>query len=182
VFAKEEREVTIYRVPGGTLVEWTSLLKTTGGDVKLDGDPQHAGFQFRAHNDVAAKSKNQTYYLRVDGKGKPGQTINWGAKNPPKGTVDIPWKALCFVLDGQRYTAAYLDHPQNPGEARHSERDYGRFGYYFVHTLTKDNPLLVRYRVWLQEGEMTGPEVEELQREFVSPPAMTVRREGEGKK
>src|SRR5205085_10413354 len=53
IFAKEEREMTVYAVPGGTLVEFASLLKTTDGLVKLDGDPQHAGFQFRAANEVA---------------------------------------------------------------------------------------------------------------------------------
>ncbi len=175
VFAKEEREMTVYNVPGGTLVEFASRLKTTGGTVKLDGDPQHAGFQFRAANQVATKTRNQTYYLRVDGKGKPGQTINWNSKNPPKGTVDVPWKAMSFVLDNQRYTVAYLDHTQNSGEARHSERDYGRFGYYFEYELTEQNPLLVNYRIWLQEGEMEGSEVEELAAEFVSPPHVTVK-------
>ena len=59
-FAQEERELTVNRTQGGTLVEFASRLKTTDGKVKLDGDPQHAGFQFRAHNDVALKTKSQT--------------------------------------------------------------------------------------------------------------------------
>ncbi len=170
VFAKEERELTVYKIPGGTLVEFASLLKTTGGEVKLDGDPQHAGFQFRAHNDVAIKTRKQTYYIRPKtGKGKPGQTINWSKKNP-EGTVDLPWKAMSFVLDDKRYTVAYLDHPKNPGEARHSERDYGRFGYYFQYTLTKENPLLVNYRIFLKEGEMEVGQINSIYSEFVSPP------------
>jgi hypothetical protein len=175
VFAREEREITVYNVPGGTLVEFASLLKTTGGAVKLDGDPQHAGFQFRAANDVAKKTAKQTYYLRVDGKGAPGATINWAPKNAPKGTVDVPWKAMSFVLDDKRYTVAYLDHPDNPGEARHSERDYGRFGYYFEYEVTKENPLRVNYRIWLQNGEMTGDEVQDMHQDFVSPPTATIK-------
>ena len=130
VFAKEEREVTVYNVPGGTLVEFASSLKTTNGPVKLDGDPQHAGFQFRARNDVAEKTAKQTYYLRPDGKGKLDETRNWEPKTK-KGPVNLPWNALSFVLDGKRYTVAYLDRPTNPREARWSERNYGRFGYYF---------------------------------------------------
>src|SRR5262249_13916931 len=39
VFAKEERELTVYRVPGGQLVEFASKLRTTDGPIKLDGDP-----------------------------------------------------------------------------------------------------------------------------------------------
>ena len=181
VFAKEERELTAYnlgvfgRYGKGTMVEFASRLKTTGGPVKLDGDPQHAGFQFRAANEVAEKHKNKTYFLRVNSKGEPGATINWSGKNPPKGTVDVPWKAMSFVVGNKRYTVAYLDHPRNPGEARHSERNYGRFGYYFQYELTKDNPLLVNYRIWLQNGEMTREEVEGLSQEFVSPPEVSVK-------
>ena len=80
VFAKEEREMTVYGIDGGTLIEFASLLKTTDGKVRLDGDPQHAGFQFRASNDVADKTAKQTYYLRPDGKDKPGATRNWDPK------------------------------------------------------------------------------------------------------
>jgi hypothetical protein len=163
VFAKEAREMTVYNIPGGTLVEFASRLKTAGGKVKLDGDPQHAGFQFRAHNDVAAKTAKQTYYLRPDGKGEPGKTRNWPGD---KTHVDLHWNAMSFVLDGKRYTVAYLDHPKNPRESRHSERDYGRFGCYFEYEITEDRPLVVNYRVWLQEGEMTGDQVEAISRVF----------------
>ena len=47
VFARELRELTVYHVPGGTLVQFASRLKSNDGKVKVDGDPQHAGFQFR---------------------------------------------------------------------------------------------------------------------------------------
>ena len=174
VFAREERELTVYNVPGGTLVEFTTRLKTTGGKVMLDGDPQHAGFQFRAANDVAAKTAKQTYFLRPDGKGKPGETRNWDPKTK-KGPVNLPWDAMSFVLDGKRYTAAYLNNPRNPGESRWSERDYGRFGCYFPYELTADRPLVATYRVWLQDGEMTGPQVEALHTSFASPPTVSVK-------
>ena len=69
---REERELTVYNVPGGTLIEFASLLKADHGKVTLNGDPQHAGFQFRAHNDVASNTK-ETYYVRPDGKGQLGE-------------------------------------------------------------------------------------------------------------
>ncbi len=174
VFAREERELTVYNVPGGTLVQFVTRLKTAGGTVKLDGDPQHAGFQFRAHNDVSQKTAKQTYYLRPDGKGKPGETRNWDPKTK-KGPVNLPWDAMSFVLDDKRYTAAYLNHPINPGESRWSERDYGRFGCYFPYELTPERPLVATYRVWLQDGEMTVPQVEALHTNFVSPPKFAVK-------
>ena len=79
------------------------------------------------------------------------------------------------MLDGKRYTAAYLNKPTNPRPSRFSERDYGRFGCYFEAEVTKDRPLVVDYRVWLQDGEMTGPQVQALSTAFVMPPQVTVK-------
>lgn len=152
VFAHEEREMTLYPIGTGQLVEFASRLRTTAGPIKLDGDPQHAGFQFRAAAEVAETTKGETYYLRPDGAGKPGETRNWPDQ---KEHINLPWNAMSFVVGGQRYTATYLDRPQNPKEARFSERDYGRFGSYFVYDLTEDRPLELNYRVWVQPGELT---------------------------
>jgi hypothetical protein len=172
VFAREERELTVYNIPGGQLVEFASRLTSTVGPVRLDGDPQHAGFQFRADNEVAAKTAKQTYYVRPDGVGQPGATRNWDPKN--KGPVNLPWNAMSFVLGGERFTAAYLDKPTNPKEARYSERDYGRFGSYFEFDLDKDKPLAVDYRLWLQKGEMTVADVTKLSNDFVKPVIATI--------
>lgn len=166
VFAKEEREMTVYNVPGGQLIEFASRLRSTGPVVKLAGDPQHAGFQFRADNEVAAKTNKQTYYLRPDGKGGPGETRNWPGR---KDHVNLPWNAMSFVLGDQRYTCCYLDNPANPKEARYSERDYGRFGSYFEYELNGSNSLDTNYRIWLQEGEMTGEQVAAKSADFVEP-------------
>lgn len=174
VFAREQREMTVYNVPQGLLIEFASRLKPTDGPVRLDGDPQHAGFQFRAHNDVAEKTEKQTYYLRPSGKGAPGETYNWPDR---RDFVNLPWNAMSFVLDDQRYTVCYLDRPENPKEARFSERSYGRFGSYFEYDLTEENPLELNYRVWLQAGEMTADEVARLATDFVEPVQVTVSNE-----
>lgn len=171
-FAKELRELTVYNVPGGTLIEFVSQLTPTGGDVKLDGDPQHAGFHFRASDEVASKTSKQTIFIRPDGVGKPGTEVNWPKE---KKHVNLPWLAMSFVVGDKRYTAAYLDHPSNPKEARYSERTYGRFGSYFVTTVSKDKPLLVRYRVWLQDGQMTQEQVKAKSAAFVAPVEVKVK-------
>ncbi len=163
--------MTVYNIPGGTLLDFASRVESKVGKVKLDGDPQHAGFHFRADNEVAEKTKAQTYFLRPDGKGKPGETRNWPAQ---KDHVNLPWNAMSFVLGGERYTALYLDHPANPKEARFSERDYGRFGSYFEYELDEKKPLEVRYRLWLQKGEMTVAEAARLSADFVEPPTVRV--------
>jgi hypothetical protein len=172
-FIEEERELTVYQVKGGTLVEFASRLKAVNGKVKLDGDPQHAGFQFRAHNDVAARTSNQTYYLHPDGtKGDMGKERNWPQD---KTMVDLPWYAVSFVLDNQRYSVVYLNHPQNPKETRFSERAYARFGGYFEHELTPERPLVVTYRLWLQNGELTAEHAQTLRAAFAMTPKVEVK-------
>jgi hypothetical protein len=173
-FALEERELTVYQLKkNGTLVEFASRLKTTGGKVRVDGDPQHAGFQFRAANDIADNGKKLTYYLHPDGsKGEMGKERNWPQD---KGMVDLPWYAVSFVLDDQRYTTCYLNHPSNPKETRFSERYYARFGGYFEKDITEEQPLVVNYRLWLQSGEMTQEQAQALRTAFAEPPKTTVK-------
>ncbi len=172
-FANEFRKMAAYNTSGGTLIEFESTLDSLVGKVKLDGDPQHAGFQFRASQHVPDKTKAKTYYVRPDGKGQPGKFRNWSAKKNEseqnKNHVNLPWNALCFEIDGQVYTCVYLDHPSNPKESRFSERDYGRFGSYFEYELTESKPLKLNYRIWLQEGEMTVDEINRLSDGFTQP-------------
>ncbi|MCE9555146.1 MAG: PmoA family protein [Planctomycetes bacterium] len=178
-FATEHRELTVYKKPGGTMIDFVSTLVPTHGTVKLDGDPQHAGFHFRAAKEVAASTKGETYYLRPDGKGEPGKFRNWNQNKPEsaesKQSINIPWKALSMVVAGKRYTVLYMDHPANPKPARHSERDYGRFGSYFVAEATPEKPLTVRYRLWIQDGEMTVGQAAAKAAEFVEPMKATAK-------
>jgi hypothetical protein len=81
---------------------------------------------------------------------------------------------MSMVVEDRRYTVANLDHPQNPKEARFSERDYGRFGSYFAAKVTPEQPLNVNYRYWVQPGEMTPDQIAKLSDEFVNPPSVTV--------
>jgi hypothetical protein len=179
IFAEEERELTVYRQPMdkdkpvGTLIEFASILRTTGGEIKLDGDPQHAGFQFRASQEVPDKTNKMTYYIRPTGVGKPGEYLNWPNQ---KDQVNFPWKGLSVVIGGQRYTIANLDRPENPKESRFSERDYGRFGSYFTYTVTPDKPLELNYRIWVQAGEMTPEQIAALDQDFTEPVKVTVKQ------
>jgi hypothetical protein len=176
IFALETREVTAYAAEQGYFIDFAALVETEVGPVMLDGDPQHAGVHFRADNHVADVSKDETYYLRVDGRGKPGETRNWEPKTG-EGPVNLSWNAMSFVIDGDRYTVAYLDHPENPKEARYSERDYGRFGSYFEYPLTEDRPLEVRYRLWVQTGELDLERASALDADFDDPVTVRVVQE-----
>jgi hypothetical protein len=171
LFARESRQMTAYALPDGTLIEFASQLQTQVQEIKLDGDPQHAGFQFRAAQEVAESTNKQTYYLRPQSKGAPGETLNW-----PEAAemVNLPWHAMSCMIGGKRYTFAMLDHLNNPKESRFSERDYGRFGSYFEHTITPEKPLDLNYRVWVTDGETTPEAIEAKLRDFVTPVEVVV--------
>ena len=161
--------MTFSRKNKDIVVDFTSTLTPKVPEVQLDGDPQHAGFQFRANNEVNDSTKNATYYIRpVTGVGERGKTINWSGKNDTEATRDLPWKAMCVSVGGKTYTIAYLDSPDNPKPARFSERDYGRFGSYFVATVTPEDPLTVNYRLIIRMGEMEPEEIEKWSKEFVA--------------
>lgn len=168
VFATESRTMTFSLSGDDLVVDFDSTLTPTVPEVRVDGDPQHAGFQFRASNEVHESTKNATYYIRPEsGVGKRGRTINWSAKNDTEATRDLPWKGMCVSVGGKTYTIAYLDHPSNPKPARYSERDYGRFGSYFVSKATPDEPLTVDYRLVIRMGKMTPEEIEKMSEAFV---------------
>ena len=173
-FATENRQQTVRLVDGMTQIDFASHLATANdmGPIHLDGDPQHAGVQFRATQQVPDKTADQTYYLRTDGKGKPGETRNWDHnKTDAPGNAECtnrPWLAMSIVVDGERYTVLYLDHPDNPKPSHYSERDYGRFGSFFVTDVTDDKPLDVKYRYFIKQGEMTVGECQQLCDDFVA--------------
>ncbi|HUT12652.1 MAG TPA: DUF6807 family protein [Thermoguttaceae bacterium] len=166
-FVKEQRELTVYQVPGGTMVDFASRLSTAGGKVTLDGNAPHAGFHFRADQEVAEKTGNLTYYLRPDGKGELGQAR--------ASAMDLPWDAMSFVLGEDRYTTLYLDRPDNPKPVEYNERTYGRFGSFFRFELDEGKDLVVHYRVWLQDGEMTVEQAAAMSADFIDPVEVTIK-------
>ncbi|NIS50147.1 MAG: hypothetical protein GWN67_09300 [Phycisphaerae bacterium] len=165
----ERREVTVFRQsePTVLLLEFQSELKAVRGDVFLNGDPEHAGMQYRAHNDVATGGKDvkATYLFHKDG-------IDAHKDR------DLPWAAMSCGLNGRRYSVLHMNHPDNPKQTLYSAyRDYGRFGAFFKKKVGAGETLKLRYRILVIEGEM--PERGELAQkysEFVDVPKVEVEK------
>jgi len=148
----EQRETTVFHQldPTILLLDFCTELKAVRGDVFLDGDPEHAGFQYRPHDGVAKGGGDvkATYLFHKDGI-------------KPKKDNDLPWAGMSYGLNGRRYSVEYMNHPGNPKPAIYSAyRDYGRFGAFFKQKINGGETSKLRYRIWVVEGEM--PERQEL--------------------
>ncbi|HUU96966.1 MAG TPA: DUF6807 family protein [Phycisphaerae bacterium] len=163
----EEREASVFRQAAPTilLLEFRATLKAVAGDVFLDGDPEHAGVQYRAHNDVAAADQalKASYLFHEDGI-------------DPHQDKDLPWVAMSYGLNGRRYVVQHMNHPENPKPSIYSAyRDYGRFGVFFKHRIDAGQSLSLRYRIWVVEGEPPArQEMAARHTAFTSPPKVEV--------
>jgi len=163
----EQRQVTVFgqSEPTVLLLEFESELKAVKGDVFLDGDPEHAGMQYRAHDGVAKGGKDvkATYLFHKEGI-------------DPKKDMDLPWAAMSCGLNGRRYSVQHMNHPDNPKQSLYSAyRDYGRFGAFFKKKINDGDTLKLKYRIWITEGPM--PErvkLAEKYSEFVDSPKAEV--------
>ncbi len=106
-------------------------LRAPNGKVRLAGDPQHAGQQFRAPQTFAPKDAVKVSYVRPAGAEARGNDVwtgcDWIAEIQPHGE--------------QRYTILRVEGRDNRGETTWSTRDYGRFGATRTVDVTEERPL-----------------------------------------
>lgn len=138
--------------PGfGWQIDWQTTLSSRRGEIELNGDRQHAGFQFRAAQAVA--DANGARYIRPKGFPQQAEAFQVGDKGDPPAHINLGWLAMTYEIDGTRYTAEYFADPSLPKPSLYSERPYGRFGVFFKTTLSEGKPLTMRYRVNISSGE-----------------------------
>ncbi len=156
----ERRRSTVFRQgsPSIALVEFRIQLTAVNGDVLLDANkepethkaPEHGGFHFRAHNDVAEAGKDAkaAYLFHEEGI-------------DPKKDKNLPWVAMSYGLNGKSYSIQHINHPDNPKPTVYSaHRDYGRFGAFFKQEIKAGQTLTLLYYIRAVEGKM--PQRQEL--------------------
>jgi len=146
---EEIRSATVYNQPEPAilLLDFSSDLKAIGDSVTLSGDPEHAGVQYRAHNDVAADapgSSKPTYYFNQE-------------NTDPRKDYNLPWVGMSYELNHKTYSVVDMNGSGNPEPTIWSAyRDYGRFGPYVKYDLGKNESLHLNYRFWISESTMPG--------------------------
>ncbi|MEM7391577.1 MAG: DUF6807 family protein [Verrucomicrobiota bacterium] len=144
----ETRTVTVHHndKDAHLVLDFETDLKAVNGDVDLRGDPEHAGFQYRPHNDVVG-NKSARYTFHAEG-------VN--AKN----TKDHPWVNMTYELKGRKYSVQHMNHPDNPKGTKYSAyRDYGRFGAFFQQPIKDGESLKLKYRIRITLGDTPSGDV-----------------------
>lgn len=144
----EQRQITVYAQPGPAimLMDFTSTFTAGETDVTLGGDPEHAGCQYRPHDDVKKnKGELATKYLfykqSIKGKGQFEK--------------DMPWACMSYSLKGKRYNVQHMAHPTVPkGNVYSAYRPYGRFGSFCATKVPAGKTLTLRYRYYVGVGNL----------------------------
>ncbi len=121
-------------------IEMKSTLKPDHGEAKIDGDPEHAGAQFRPSEKIDGTKTTYVY---------PGKDVLIHKVR------DLTWVAEVFTVEGKTFTALLLNHPSNPkGTAFSAYRDYGRFGAFPRGVATTEAPFKLHYKWLIAEGDV----------------------------
>jgi len=131
--------------PAYAVIETGSKLKAVAGDAVLDGDPEHAGLQFRPANELDRASTEYVF---------PKENAD------PRVDRDYPWVGESYTLNGKPFSIVYLNHPQNPIDAVISAyRDYGRFGAFFKAAIPQGGERTLRVRFLIIAGPMPSADL-----------------------
>jgi hypothetical protein len=163
LIAEDERTLIARRPRAGERVfDYHVRIHARVGDLVLDGDPPHAGFQIRVAQEVAER-QDCAYLLPAGAQDLGGD--NWR---------DAAWVAARFAIDGRPMTVVQMDHPDNPGATVWNTRSYGRFGAFARHELAHDAPLELRFRILVQDAPPERAALDAAWRSWVRPPVVRV--------
>ena len=168
VVVRDYRQVTAWRqVEAQALLDFVITIEAVSDKVSLKGDPQHAGFQYRAVESKPGKGNKTTYVRSTESTG--GKNDVWeGAE----------WITGIFQHGENNYAVTHMDHPKNPRPTVYSTRNYGRFGAYFEKDLKKGEKLELRYRIFIvdtkKHPDVSVARYEKKYWDYIEPSRVTV--------
>src|SRR5687767_9108728 len=117
IVVRETQTITATKPADGKLqLDVAFKLEAPSGPVKLEGDLQHAGFHFRAAQEVHKRQKETNYLVQE------------GATKVKDALEKCNWVVCQFNLGEKRYAVAHFNEPKNAQPVQYSTRAYGRFG------------------------------------------------------
>jgi hypothetical protein len=125
--------------------------------LRLDGDPQHSGCQFRALQQFAEPGTPVHYLRPASAKG--GADDIW---------TDCTWIAAVLPFADRPVTIVRIEAKGNPAPVRWSTRSYGRFGATCTADLAADGVLRLGYRWAIALGELDVATCERLAADYRS--------------
>jgi hypothetical protein len=147
VVIRETQTIKATKPKDGELqLDVTFKLEAPSGPVKLEGDVQHAGFHFRAADEVSKRQKETAYILPEGATKKGGDTYE-----------NCNWVVCQFNLGDKRYAVGHFNAPENAKPVQYSTRAYGRFGAYSKTEVTPEKPLDLKYRVIVTDTAKIKP-------------------------
>ena len=176
--AEDTREVWVYNVKNGRLLDFSATVRATTGPVEF-GDTKEGAFGIRLADS-----------MRVKGGGGHIQNSN-GVKDADTWAKRAEWVDYYGPVDGETVGVAIFDHPQN---FRHPTywhvRDYGLFAVnpFGVHDFVKGETKGVgdftipnggfqtfRYRVFIHKGSTSEANVPAVWAGYSQPPVVEVQ-------
>jgi len=129
--------------PTTTVLDFRSELRAVDTAVRLAGDPQHAGQQFRALQQFAEPTSPKVRYVRPAGA-TGGKDDLW---------TGCEWTAAVLPMPGGDVTVLRIEGSQNPRPCTWSTRPYGRFGATFSTELAPGKTLALAWTYVIALGE-----------------------------
>lgn len=137
----ERRAIRARELGELTVLDLCSELRAFA-DVRLAGDPQHAGQQFRALQMFAEQNGPKVDYIRPLAAAGKGNDIWTGCE----------WIAAVLPMPDREVTVLRIEGRDNPLPTTWSTRAYGRFGATFTHRLRKGNVLKLSWTYVIANG------------------------------
>lgn len=182
--AEDTREVRVYNLSSGYLMDFSVTLKATGGPLTL-GDTKEGSFALRLADSMRAAVEK--------GKVAEGHILNSnGDKDAKTWGKSAAWCDYYGTVDGQTVGVAIFDDAKNP---RHPTtwhvRDYGLFAVnpFGLHDFDKKNPpgtgdltiadgqsITLRYRLLFHQGTAQDANIAAIAQAFAAP--LTVQPTG----
>jgi hypothetical protein len=175
---EEEREIRIYRIATGRLIDYTSMIRATGQELVF-GDTKEGSFGMRLAETMKVDAKLGGRIVNSNGQ---TDSDAWGKA--------AEWCDCYGPVDGKVVGVAILDHPTS---FRHPTywhvRTYGLFAanpfglhdflrqkeHTGTHTVKPGETLTFKYRIFIHEGDTQAARVADVYAAYADPPKVEVK-------